>query len=444
MGAMQVDTMRAIDYWVGIPLTFLATLAVKAWEWLVPRRPRPPRNVLFIELSEMGSTILVDPVLRHLQREHGCSTFFLIFARNKASLDLLHPIPEENIRTIREDGLFHLAWDTLAFLVWARRRQIDTVVDLELFSRFTALLTGLSGARRRVGFHAFTNEGLYRGDLLTHKVAYNPHLHITKNFFALAHAVTAAQPETPFAKIAVPDSALNLPQAMVTPAEETAMRTRLREWAPAFDPARHRLVLFNANASDLLPLRRWPQEHYIALARLILERHPRVFILLTGAPSEREGLEAIPAALRGAPGGDRCANFAGATTLTELPALYRQAAFMLSNDSGPAHFAAVTPMPTYVFFGPETPRLYGSLGKTTPIYAGLACSPCVSAANHRKTPCNDNVCLRVITPEQVYEILRPALTALDRGREDLHRPFDDADLAEQQVDKEQGPQLDEE
>lgn len=409
---MQVDTMRAIDYWAGIPLTVLATALVKTWEALVRRRPRPPRNLLFIELSEMGSTILVDPVLRHLQREYGCNLHFLIFAKNKPSLDLLHPIPEENIFTIRETGLFPLAWDTLAFLAWCRRKRIDTVVDLELFSRFTALLTGLSGARRRVGFHAFTNEGLFRGDLLTHKVAYNPHQHITKNFFALAHAAVAQAPETPFAKIAVPDSALTLGKAVVTDDQKTAMLARIRERAPGFDPARHRLVLFNANASDLLPLRRWPQNSYIALARRVLARHPRVFLLLTGAPGEREGLDAIPAAIEGAER-ERIANFAGATSLTELPALYSLAAFMLSNDSGPAHFAAVTAMPTYVFFGPETPHLYGSLGPTTPIYAGLACSPCVSAANHRKTPCNDNVCLKTITPDQVYAILQPALAALD-------------------------------
>ena len=46
----------------------------------------------------------------------------------------------------------------------ALRNGIDTVIDLELFSRFTALLTGLSGADRRVGFHRFHNEGLYRGE----------------------------------------------------------------------------------------------------------------------------------------------------------------------------------------------------------------------------------------------------------------------------------------
>jgi len=85
---------------------------------------------------------------------------------------------------------------------------------------------------------------------------------------------------------------------------------------------------------------------------------------------------------------------------------------MLSNDSGPPHFASVTDMPAFVFFGPETPKLYGPLGQATPIYAGLACSPCVSASNHRKTPCEDNVCLQVITPEQVFSILQPKLDEL--------------------------------
>ena len=63
---------------------------------------------------------------------------------------------------------------------WTRRNAIDTVVDLELFSRFTGLLTGFCGADRRIGFYRYNNEGLYRGDMLTHRVAYNPHIHIQK------------------------------------------------------------------------------------------------------------------------------------------------------------------------------------------------------------------------------------------------------------------------
>ena len=105
----------------------------------------------------------------------------------------------------------------------------------------------------------------------------------------------------------------------------------------------------------------------------------------------------------------RCVNFAGYLGLGELPALYSISTLMVTNDSGPGHFSAVTDMPTFVIFGPETPALYGSLGNSTPIYAGLACSPCVSASNHRKTPCHDNVCLQVITVDQVFTTIQPVL-----------------------------------
>jgi len=79
------------------------------------------------------------------------------------------------------------------------------VVDLELFARVTALLTVLCGAKKRVGFHAFHNEGLYRGNFLTHKVSYNPHIHIAKNFVALVNAAMAEVQEMPFSKVEIPD-----------------------------------------------------------------------------------------------------------------------------------------------------------------------------------------------------------------------------------------------
>ena len=105
-------------------------------------------------------------------------------------------------------------------------------------------------------------------------------------------------------------------------------------------------------------------------------------------------------------GSDRCVNFAGKLKLVELPVLYSISRLMITNDSGPGHFSAITDMPTLVLFGPETPALYGSLGNSEAIYAGLACSPCVSAWNHRNTPCKDNVCLQAISVEQVFEKAR--------------------------------------
>lgn len=393
---MKVDTMRRIDYLAGVPLAFLLTLVFRAVGLFTPRRQVKPRNVLFIELSEMGSAILVDPALRKM-RDAGTELHFAIFKKNAPSLRLLDTVPEENVFTIREDGLAPLAMDTLRFLLWCRRRKIDTVIDLELFSRYTALLTGLSGAPNRIGFHAFHNEGLYRGELLTRRVAYNPHMHIAKNFVALVNAALAKNEERPFSKTLIEDGEIRLARAQVSETDKERVREKVRALYPDYAPQRHRVVLINPNASDLLPQRRWMPDFFVEVMRRILADHPDVLILITGAPAERDEAEG----LKGRVGSDRCVNFAGQVRFTELPALYSIAATMLTNDSGPGHFSAVTELPTFVIFGPESPHLYGSLGNSSPIYAGLACSPCVSAANHRKTPCMDNVCVQVITPERV-------------------------------------------
>jgi ADP-heptose:LPS heptosyltransferase len=402
---MNIALMRKVDYFAGIPLCFLATLLVRIASLLARQNSSPPQNVLFVELSEMGSTILADPAMRKMRRVANAEPHFLIFRSNAASLRLLDTVPESRVFTIREDNFFNLALDSLRFLLWVRRRRIDTVIDLELFSRYSALLTGLSGAVRRIGFHAFNDEGLYRGNMLTHRVAYNPHLHIAKNFIALVNAVLSGRAELPYSKTLIDDSEIRLARARVDASATQTMRGRIREAYPSYDEARHRIVLINPNASEMLPQRRWMPERFVVVMRGLLADDEKLLVLITGSPQEREAA----AFLQRQVADERCVNFAGCLALDELPALYQIAELMLTNDSGPGHFSAVTALRTFVLFGPETPLLYGSLGNSTPIYAGLACSPCVSATNHRKTPCTDNVCLQVITAEAVLRQLRQAL-----------------------------------
>jgi len=400
---MRVQTMRHIDYFVGIPLCFFASIAQRLLH-LFRRAPRRhPEKVLFIELSEMGSTILAEPAMQKLKTSSGATLYFLIFDRCKESLQLLQTIPAHHVQTIRDTSLVTLAVDVVRYVVWTRRQGIDTVIDLELFSRFTALLTFLSGATNRVGFYAYHHEGLYRGELLTHKVSYNPHMHMAKNFLALVAALLSQKPEVPYAKVLISDAEVRLPKITYPASEKTRMHVLVRHYYPPYAPHRHPLVLVNPSA--LLPQRRWMPDKYVVLMQKILTHHPDVLILITGDPGEREEAEALTRHVAH----ERCVNFAGAVTLPELPLLYSISTCMITNDSGPAHFASITEMPTFVFFGPETPTLYGALGPTTPIYAGLACSPCVAATNHRKTPCHDNICLQVIDPEHVYALVKPVL-----------------------------------
>ena len=403
--SLSVDTMRTIDHRVGVPLCALATPFVMLFDWiktLIAGPAATPRKLLFVELSEMGSAILVDPAMRDAQAR-GAEIFFLIFKSNKASLTLLNTVPAANIFTIDASSLVSLVLDTIKFLFQARARNIDTVIDLELFSRFTALLTGLCGARRRVGFHIFQGEGLWRGNMLTHKVHYNPHILIAKNFMALIHAAFSSKAEQPFSKVHITDASIQIAQAVIQPSDKQAVLERIerlaREAQRPFTLGQQPLLLVNPNASELLVQRRWAPESFSALIVALQKKWPDCLILITGSPAEQAYVENV----RAGANVPNALNFAGQVSFAELPALYTLADVMVTNDSGPGHFSSVTGLHTVVLFGPETPALYGSLGKSIPITAQLACSPCVSAANHRKTPCSDNACMRAISVDQVLE-----------------------------------------
>jgi ADP-heptose:LPS heptosyltransferase len=410
--------MRAIDHWVGVPLCAIVSPFVALLDGvktIFSSAPETPKKLLFIELSEMGSAILVDPAMRNAQAR-GAELFFLIFKSNRASLTLLNTVKPENIFTIDASSLGGLIKDTLRFLIVARQRQIDTVIDLELFSRFTALLTGLCGARRRVGYHIFHGEGLWRGFMLTRKVHYNPHIHITKNFLSLIHAAFAKKIEVPFSKIQIPDSEVRLEQAVINPAALQKVIERIEKLAQdsglQYISGKNRLILINPNASDLLPQRRWAQQRFSELIQAVHAKYPHDLILITGSPAEFAYVEKV----RTVANIKNALNFAGQVSFAELPPLYTLSDVMVTNDSGPGHFSAVTPLRTVVLFGPETPALYGSIGNSIAITANLACSPCVSAANHRKTPCQDNVCMQAITVNQVLEKVYVQLQDADKEK----------------------------
>ena len=417
--SISVNTMRAIDHWVGVPLCAIVSpfiaLVDRIKSIFLPKLDAP-KKLLFIELSEMGSAILVDPAMRNAQAR-GAELFFLIFKSNRASLSLLNTVKPENVFTIDSSSLGGLIKDTLRFLWIARCHKIDTVIDLELFSRFTALLTGLCGARRRVGYHIFHGEGLWRGTMLTRKVHYNPHIHITKNFLSLIHAAFAKEIEVPYSKIHIADSEVQLAQAIIDPEVKYTVIERIEKLARdagiPFVHGKQRLILINPNASDLLPQRRWAQARFSELIQRIAERYPNDVILITGSPAEIAYAETV----RSVANVPHALNFAGQVSFSELPALYTLSDVMVTNDSGPGHFSAVTPLRTIVLFGPETPALYGSLGNSISITANLACSPCVSAANHRKTPCQNNVCMQSISVAQVMEKVELQLQSADLAKQ---------------------------
>jgi ADP-heptose:LPS heptosyltransferase len=399
---MKLSSMRRIDYWVGVPACFLVSLWVKLCDALFPGRRLREGRILFIELSEMGSTILAAPaIVRAIQRypEKPC---FVIFEKNVQSLKLLGLFADENIFTIRDTSLVAMATDVLRFARFCRRRGVSATVDLELYARVSSLLAMFSGARTRVGFDNYLGEGLWRGNHLTHRVSYSVYYHMSQNFMALVEALERPA-EGQRVPIPLPKQYIPLPEqvARAPRNDESAGHVRRELERLVALPPDARLVILNHDAGQLLPIRSWPLARWAALARRLLEHDPRCVVLLMGIPSSAESAGAIAAEV----GHPRLVNFIGKTRhLTDVINLFHQAELLITNDSGPAHFATLTDIAAITLFGPETPRLYGPRGpRCVNLYKELACSPCLTAANHRHSPCTDNVCLQEISTGEVFD-----------------------------------------
>jgi lipopolysaccharide heptosyltransferase II len=395
---MNVSSMQFVDRWVGVPLCFVLTCARRLGRWFRSSPPpQTPRRILFMEISEMGSMVLAYPLFRKTRELFPeAELYFLTFQQNRHAIDILGVVPEENVLTLDGERPFRFVSSTWGVLRTLRKKRMDVVLDMELFARFTAALSWLSGAGARIGYHRFHNEGLYRGDLLTHRVQYNPHIHTAYNLLNLIHAFTSPLEERPHTKLPLPPEELPIPAYAASKDEQNAVKAKIEALAPG-DPADKRIILLNPNASDLIPLRRWPDDNYVALAGRLLESDDRL-VLITGTEAERDQAERIKEAV----GSSRCLNFAGQTTFTELLALYSISDVLVTNDSGPVHFSSLTGTRTLALFGPETPDLYGPLGQNCRVaYARYACSPCVSAFNHRRSPCTDNRCLQALTVDRV-------------------------------------------
>ena len=414
--ALKLDTgkLQIIDRIVGVPLCAVFTLLRRLkGDRFVPERVELPRNVLFVKLAEQGSTVLAYPAIsRALQLVGRENVFFLVFEENRFILDAMGLIPAENVITIRHKNPFELAWQALQAVMRIRRQRLDAAVDLEFFSRGSALLTFLSGARQRVGFHTFFGDGPYRGDLMTHRLSYNPYLHTSQTFLLMVVALEQPVPRSGKLSVQVPQIEKWVPDFEPLASEQDEIRTLLqRETRSETDPP---IVLLNPNASDLLPLRKWPEDRYVSLARRLLDAFPEIYIGLTGAPDEAGPIEAMVQEI----GSPRCFSLAGKTTLRQLLVLYTLSELLITNDSGPAHFAAMTQIHTLTLFGPETPALFGArTPRAITIWQGLACSPCVNAYNNRQSSCTNNVCMQKIIVDRVFDEASKVYLARARKQE---------------------------
>jgi heptosyltransferase II len=207
---------------------------------------------------------------------------------------------------------------------------------------------------------------------------------MVKHYAALAYAPGANPPDD-----------LPLPRLESDPNEASRVSARFNL------DTRVPLLVFCPGA-EYGPAKRWPPEHFAALARMVGQSFPYTQIIALGSPKDSPLAQAI------ADQAPNVRNLCGQTALGEACALISRASAVVTNDSGLMHVAAALRRPLVAIYGSTDPRHTPPLSELAKVqWLHLDCSPCFA----RECPLGHLNCLRELSPEQVFDDLRGMLVA---------------------------------
>lgn len=353
-------------------------------------------GLLFVKFIEQGALILHRPAFKAAVEQYGKSKVHICtFQSNVELVTLLDVFEEANILVIRDNNPLAFFLSFLTALASCRQRGIYAVIDLEFFSRATAIFCYLSGAAVRAGYHRFKGLQNYRGNLFTHRLNYSHYEHLSRTSLTLLRSIEQLPKTLPALNFDIADKV----QLSAQPYQVLFQQQQIERVAAKFGMDKTtKYVVLTPNFNDPLPLRKWEEKNYAELIKRLEKEIAGAVFIITGRSDEvvaagqfinRYGLNSA-------------LNLCGRTSLFELLAVYHLASLMICSDSGPGHFASVTPVPCVVLFGPETPVLYGPRGANIHfIYEGISCSPCFNVYNNRNSSCPDSLCMKKISVEKV-------------------------------------------
>lgn len=185
-----------------------------------------------------------------------------------------------------------------------------------------------------------------------------------------------------------------------TPEDEAALDERLGP----MDSARP-LVVLNPGA-NYGSAKCWPAAHYAALSDALVDRY-NARVAASLSPKERRIADELSAAAR-----RPLEIFVDPSLgLGPLKALVRRSDLLITNDTGPRHFAAAFDVPCITIFGSSDPAWTDTrFARERIVKLDLDCQPCMK----RVCPLRHHHCMRLLSPEQVLEA---ASAFLDGRRE---------------------------
>ena len=336
-------------------------------------------NILVVKLSAIGDVIHALPVSYAIKEQYPNAhltwvvepTAYAILEDNPY-IDELILFEKAKFRSLR--GFLH---EIGPFRKRLRVRHYDASLDLQGLFKSAAIVWN-AGAKLRIG-----TANMREGAHLVSRPVRGAHAsgHIVERYLDVARALGCAVREVRF-------------PVSVSARDRMAAETLLaREGLPEG----RAFVAFAIGAN--WPNKRWPVEHFGALADRLYHAH-YVPVLVGGGRLDETLAEDIMAACEIPP-----VNLVGRTNLKQLAHVFTRAALVLGGDTGPVHLAAGLRVPTVMLMGPTDANRNGPYGQCqNAIEVDRSCRGCWKRACPKGLDC-----LAAITPDEVAAKIGGAL-----------------------------------
>lgn len=327
------------------------------------------QNILIIKMSSLGDVLHTLPFVAVLRDRFPRARIswlvhpqFAAFVPDPPMVDEILYFDKAKFKRLSWSGKWAYFKEMRALL---RSRHFDLVIDMQgLFK--SAVMALISGCSNRIGYCE-----MREGSGLVSKAICGAHArdHVIERYLDVARYLGCQVEEIHF-----------------------PMPGLASEW----DSVQKKMPSVQSSYVVFAPgarweTKKWPVEHYAALAAAILA--DGCAVVLAGGPDDAVLGQAIQKLTPGV------TDLTGQTSLRELGALIRHSSFYVSGDTGPLFIAAAFKKPLVALYGPTRPERTGPYGSEASIIliAPVECAGCL------KKRCDNWICMKALTPERVFK-----------------------------------------
>lgn len=351
--------------------------------------PRKKHNNILVHCpSWVGDVVMATPALRAI-RENNPDAHIALLVRPQVR-KVLEGLPYYDEIIEYDSKSLHRPWKKKFSL---SRELKKSGFDLSLIlpnSFSSAAVSFLAGISMRVGY----NTDL-RGFMLTHKIppprekGKNIPIPMVERYLNICNAMHYA---------------ISSERTVLTFLSDTREAVNTLYQRRGIDQEKPLVVLVPGGSFG--PSKLWPPEYFAQAGDFLIEKYGAQVIIIAGPGEEAIALR-IESLMRNRPFVFTPEDI----SLEYLKAIISDAALVVTNDTGPRHFAVAFDVPVIVMMGSTDPRYtnYG-LEKTKLLREELECSPC-----HLKVCPTDNRCMRNLSVEKVVKACEEFLDQTRKG-----------------------------